>query len=125
MGCSEVDTKRLSQFKYFLSGVGIQNPLPQVGGKPKLFRLVGKKRHADLTAPRVKIEGALRQFGQLCKAACYGQLVDGVDAQIFQKSAGEIAHVEQCNLGQVVDCLRRIFGRRAGCCEYVLQTCRT
>ena len=50
----------------------------------------------------MKVERALRELGQLGEAAGDGELRDRMVAQIFEQPAGEIAHVEQRDVGERV-----------------------
>ena len=62
----------------------------------------------------MQVEQALGELGHLADAAGDGDALHGMGAQIFEHAADEIAHVDQRDLGQVVQFLDGRFGRRAG-----------
>ena len=86
----------------------------QIGGPACGARKVCKQRKIDLPAPRMEIGEALRQLGHLGNAAGDGDARHRMAAHIFEHSADEISHVDQCDLRQAVKFLNRGFRTAAG-----------
>ena len=57
---------------------------------------------------------ALRKLRHLAETAGQRQALDGMAAQIFERAADEIAHVDERRFGQVEQPLHRSFRGRAG-----------
>ena len=69
----------------------------------------------------MQVECALGEFGDLGEAAGYRQFRHRVCPQIFDQSAGEIAHVEKRDLRQIVERLSGSLRGGAGRAEHVVE----
>ena len=68
----------------------------------------------DPAAARMQVEMAGGELGQLGEAAGQGQARHRMPAQVFQRAADEIAHLDQRLLGQPVETLHGALRGRAG-----------
>src|SRR5690606_36015376 len=92
--CRHVDANALSQFKHFHCRVGKKNPVLHVVWCACFFGDSPEKTFVDLRARRMKIECTLRKLCKLGEAACNGEFIDWVFAQVFEYTACKVAHVE-------------------------------
>ena len=69
----------------------------------------------------MQIEMTGGQLDHLAEAAGKGQACDGMVPQVFQHTAGEVAHVDQRVLRQILEALDSRLGGRAGCRADVLK----
>src|SRR6185437_12315988 len=74
----------------------------------------GERGGVDLARRGMEIEMALRELRQLGEAAGQRDALDRMAAQIFERGAGEIAHVDERDLGQAEEALHRRLRARAG-----------
>ena len=77
-------------------------------------RELGQRRAIDFAAFGMQIGEPLRQFGHLRDAARDGDPWHRMPPQIFEHAADEVAHVDQRDVRQRRELLRRAFRIRAG-----------
>ena len=85
-----------------------------LGAGADLLQQLRQRRRIDAALPGMEIEmprGELRQLGE---AAGERQPRHRMAAQVFERAADEIAHVDERRLRQVVETLHRLFRGRAG-----------
>src|SRR5579862_7387890 len=104
----------LAEGKNFAGRIGSPGGGLNVGTRAEAPEPFGQTFAIDLAAGAVKVHGPVRQLAELAETAGDGQTLDRVAAQILERAAGEIAHINQGNVGQLVEALHRRLGGRAG-----------
>ena len=104
----------LRQRKNFRRGIGGDDTCAQSCGAAGRLRQRTEQRAVDDAALGMKIGETLRKLGDLGDAAGDGDARHRMHAQIFEHAADKVAHVDQRNLGQIVELLHRGFRTRAG-----------
>ena len=101
---------RSRESESFRRGVGADDAARELLRPAARPRHLSQRAKLDASAGGMKIEHALRELGDLGDAAGDGDARHGMGAQIFERAADEIAHVEQRRLGQIVERLDRRLG---------------
>ena len=72
----------------------------QLAGGAALGEQLGEHRQVDRGAARVQVQMAGRELGELGEAAGQRDPRDRVAAQVLERAADEVAHVDQRDLGK-------------------------
>jgi hypothetical protein len=113
-GVGERQTARLGEFQDFAGTRCALDVLQHVAGRPLGLEHPGERRQVDPRAVGVQVQVAARELGQLAKAPGQRDPPYRVTAQVLERPADEVAHVDQRDVRHAVERLDAALRGRAG-----------
>ena len=98
----------------FRNRISASNSPDDLIGRTLPARQLGECGKIGLATFGVKIQPSLRKFGHFGNAASDCDTWHGVSSEILQHAADEVAHIDKCNIRQLVQGLNRGFRGFAG-----------